>query len=468
VKASGWQSRIITLSLVAGSLVCAAAAILGVRSGVPWHDPWLFPMLVVLPGMTSIGLALTLLASPDVRANVSMLCFAVIFAIYVLEAALHWIPQPAAETQAAPVPGEQAASFDTRSRFEVVMDLRAAGTPAYPSVGARGLRMLDSERRTGILLHGRTILPLAQLTGRTIVDCKESGQFSIFHTDERGFNNPSGLWKQPVAVAAVGDSYIQGSCVGPGETLVADIRRRVPNTVGMGLGDTGPLTMLGMIKEYLPDVRPADVFFFYYEGNDLRNLNTELDVEELRRYLQPGYTQGLLQVQSAIDSAVAHHVDQLLQNPPSEEEEESAPVERSPLAAIRQWMKLNRLRNVLALADVRRRTIRCCNINAFEAVLAEARRTVESWGGRLHFVYLPAAGRYAQPMSRLLDDGLRYRGHVLRAASRVGLPIVDVDAAFRATGNPRSLSFNPRSHFNPAGYRVAADAVLAHLDRVHP
>jgi hypothetical protein len=66
-------------------------------------------------------------------------------------------------------------------------------------------------------------------------------------------------------------------------------------------------------------------------------------------------------------------------------------------------------------------------------------------------------------MSAVLDETLRARGRVLRIAHRVGLPVVDVHAAFQEAGDPRSFFVDARSHYNARGYGVAAEAVVRHL-----
>jgi len=460
------RDRAIRITFVAASLVCVGAAFRALAIGVTWHDPWLFPMLVVLPAVAAAGFALSLLLSQEARTNVALLVVAIVLSLYALDAALALLPARPGPTweQTGQAQGRP---FDPRSRFEVVEDLRTAGTQAYPSFGARGLRMIRGRQGGTITIDGRTVAPLAQLRNRVIVDCNESGQFSVFRTDERGYNNPSGSWSRGVDLAAVGDSYIQGSCVDPAENLVANLRRAVPRSVGLGLADSGPLVMLGMIKEYLAAVQPPNVLWFYYEGNDLRNLVAELQVEALRTYLEPGGTQSLAQSQDEIDGVLAEYVEKVL-DAPAEDAEPPVPGRPGTRAAIRRWATLHRMRNGLALANVSQRLARCCETVMLESVLKEAKRTVESWGGRLHFVYLPASGRYAHPLSAVLDDDLRFRGRVLRIVRSIGLPIIDVDSAFRETGDPESLYFNARSHFNPTGYRVAATAVLRSLDVAVP
>jgi hypothetical protein len=455
------RNRLVRVAFVLAALLCAAAATQALRMGVPWDDPWLFPVLVAIPAVAAILFALALRLPAALRVNVAMLMLATAVGLYALETVFALLPAPP-PTPVLPPVGANGQARDTRSRLDVVADLRAAGTDAWPSFGARGLRMLDTQGARTFTINGERIAPLAQLARRTIVDCNEGGQYAVFQTDERGFNNPAGAWNGPITVAAVGDSYIQGSCVGPDETLVANLRRKVPGTVGLGLGDTGPLTMLGMIKEYLADVKPRDVFWFFYEGNDLRNLDSELPVAELRRYLEPGATQRLRERQAEIEAVLQQAALDLINGP---REAETEPAEPPSLRSrARAWLTLQRLRSVLALTDVRARTQRYHDRKLLNDALAEARRTVESWGGRLHFVYLPAAGRYYRPFSALLDDDLRHRGRVLRDVRRLGLPIIDVHAAFGEHGDPRRLSFDFRSHYNPDGYRVAADAVLRYLE----
>lgn len=452
-------NRIVSIVLAAGAVLFAVVAFRAAGVGIPVHDPWLFPMLVVLPALMSVALAASLLGSPGLRANIVLLGVSLVAGLYVLETALAWAPQPG-DPPPADQTGLDGRPFDTRSRLKVVADMRAEGTDALPAIGARSLRS-SPPLGPGITLMGRPIAPFAHVSNRLIVDCNESGQFAMFNSDERGYNNPYGSWQQPIEVAAVGDSYIQGACVGPEENLVAGLRRGVAGTVGLGMADTGPLVMLGMIKEYLSDVRPREVFWFYYEGNDLRNLRAELASQELRQYLQARGTQDLLANQADIERVVASFLVDLVERTP-----EIVPPQRddpSTAAIVRRWIRLTGVRTALGLADVSSRLQQCCDLEIFTSVLEEADRTVRGWGGRLHFVYLPAAGRYVHPLSALLDDDLRQRRVVLRAARRVGLPIVDVHAAFRATGTPKDLIYNARSHFNPAGYGVAAQAVLRHL-----
>ena len=123
-----------------------------------------------------------------------------------------------------------------------------------------------------------------------------------FQSDEHGFRNPPGLWRPgPLDIAAVGDSYTEGECVPPGKEFVALIREQYSRTLNLGMRGSGPLLELGQIKEYLPVLTPKIVLWFYYEGNDLIDLNIEKRSKLLRRYLENGFTQNLVGRQADID-----------------------------------------------------------------------------------------------------------------------------------------------------------------------
>ncbi|APR88151.1 hypothetical protein A7982_13500 [Minicystis rosea] len=63
-----------------------------------------------------------------------------------------------------------------------------------------------------------------------------------------------------------------------------------------------------MLRELGPVLRPKVVVLFFYEGNDLRDLNRE-KASSLARYLDPAYTQDLFARREAIDRALAAYGD---------------------------------------------------------------------------------------------------------------------------------------------------------------
>ena len=99
----------------------------------------------------------------------------------------------------------------------------------------------------------------------------------------------------------------------------------------------------------------------------------------------------------------------------------------------------------------------------FGAVLERARATVTAWGGTLRFVYLPA-DRPRWHVARAAEAGTAVRARTLSLVRALGIPVIDVQAAFEAQPDSDGLFACPDCHYTVAGYGVAADAILAGLD----
>ena len=77
---------------------------------------------------------------------------------------------------------------------------------------------------------------------------------------------------------------MHGYCVPPEKSFVALIRQRHPATLNLGVAGDGPLLMLATLQEHLTALRPRTVLWFYFEGNDLLDLQTERQSAVLRSY----------------------------------------------------------------------------------------------------------------------------------------------------------------------------------------
>jgi hypothetical protein len=361
----------------------------------------------------------------------------------------------------------QALRDDTPNRYaeklKTIEALRQAGISAYGGVEpVRFVWARDPASPASLTLGGRETLPLAGIAGRTTVDCRESPglPWLIYEADEHGFRNPPGLWgPAPIELAAVGDSFTAGSCVPPDENLFARLRQTHPGALNLGMPGSGPLLMLATLREYLPALRPGLVLWCHYGGNDLRDLRRERGHAILERYLENGFRQGLAEQQAPLDAAL--------------DEYDRAWLSKSVARLARRRIKPS---DVLTLRSTRARLGLAFpepdafappeeDVRLLETVLAKARATVESWQGRLYFVYLPPAD---EPPQRLGGHALARiefatRRRVLALARALGLPVIDVTEAFAAHPEPDSLFACPGCHYSEAGYRLAADAVRAGL-----
>jgi len=447
------------------AIVCGLTAFRAFRMGVPVNDAWLFPTVVLIPALLALGFGLSFLATPATRLNIVLLAASVSAGLYGVEAVLQ-VVQPARPLSREEVALKAGRPWDTRDKADVALDLRTKGiTDAGMILPATALRASSDRGGANVHVGGRFIVPLANLANRTLVNCNESGTYAIFDSDEHGFNNPRGIWSEPIDVVIIGDSFVVGSCVDPGDNTVSLVRQHGVRVAGAAVVGFGPLSELGILKEYVAPVKPRDVLWFYYEWNDLHEMNGELRVPELAHYLEPDYSQGLLEKQAAIDAQLAAFIDRQLEAHAARPPRPATPQDesRSAREVLAEWVRLFRLRHTLGLAEISDRVGNCCDIDAFRKVLTEADRTVGTWGGRLHLVYLPAAVRYYSPPSAVINDAMRQRRRIIGIAQDLAIPVIDMDSAFHEHGDATAMYHDFRSHFSAEGYRVIAEAVVRHM-----
>ncbi len=344
------------------------------------------------------------------------------------------------------------------NRATAVSGLRAKGIRAYPFLPPKEFDYGDSPI-AGVRRHERfPIVPLGGISRAVTLLCNESGTDVIYESDERGFNNPPGIWSDSIDVALVGDSFVHGECVAPGRQLAALIRRAIPRTLNVGVAGAGPLSELAAIREYVREKRPHTVVWFFYEGNDMEDLAAEA-LAPMARYEDSTFTQGLSARGREIDSALARYGDSVIA---------AGPRRFTTQEKLRRVLLLRGLRTALSLDASERPATPRHDYDRLTSILRMAKGEVESWGGRLHFVYLPERRRYDRRMATSLGeehDPAAVHREVMRRVRAANIPVTDVAAVFSGHADPLSFWIWRRSHYSEDGYRIVADAVVADIQR---
>jgi hypothetical protein len=358
---------------------------------------------------------------------------------------------------------------DIRTPQQVIADFRNDGVDAVPIVTATNHLLAsqpDGSVRSIINVDGREVIPLGSVASRVTLLCNENGLWVHYPSDSRGFNNPDKVWQAVhVDVAALGDSFTQGYCVSGGKSFVDLIRQNDDATVNLGMAGDGPLMMLATLKEYLPRLSPNVVLWFYYEGNDLTDLQTERRSAVLRNYLKPEFSQRDLARQTDIDRAILAEMPRLSAIDEKNVRRSTSTWNRVIYSVI-AFVKLTALRARLTLDDEDPSSIALAadfeqpNMAAFREILSLAKSRVEGWNGQLLFVYLPEWARY----TRYSSWGKAKRGEVLELVRSLGISIIDIDPVFQAHGDPLSLfPFRGYGHYTEAGHRLVAEEVLRRI-----
>jgi hypothetical protein len=341
--------------------------------------------------------------------------------------------------------------FDGRMKSDVVADLRAKGEDALPGISREWPRQPYIRQQ---LPDG--LFPLSHASNADVVECNESGQYLVYHTDELGFNNPPGLvLGGKVDVAAVGASFTLGHCVPNGAGVVARLRQSYPQLADFGMAGSGTLSMLATFREYVEPLKPRMVLWVMHPLTaDLRD---EMADPVLSRYLEPDFTQHLLERRAEIDQMwrslaipVQYEFDYRIRVT-------ARTLLRQKYSGI---LSLSALRWRLHLNEMLEKPAPAPSLEPFKRAISLAQQTTRSWGGRFVVVIMPL---YAEVIAHEMAEPLRH-DRLASMMRDMGIEVIDTVPTFLAAPDPLSLYVMRRNnHPTPAGHQVLAQYVLDQL-----
>jgi hypothetical protein len=368
-------------------------------------------------------------------------------------------------------------SFDTRSKFQVVSDLRNNGIDAVPTVTGKTLLLekdappIDFLKQMGAPVESdstaqsRPLLPIGGISNKVTVFCNESGKHTIYKSDIYGFRNPEGVWNSDrVQIATLGDSFTLGGCVGTEESFVGLIRERYPATLNLGTAGQGPLLMLAALREYAYIKRPKALLWFFYE-DDYEDLKFEIKSPLLLNYLDNGFRQNLLTRQPEIDKILSEYVEREMATEKAKAHVKETLIDPKHVSTIATLPTLRqKLGLVLGNESMEASPLNEPGTALFTKVLFQANKAVEAQAGRLYFVYLPGWTRYGKPHLEFPQ-----RDRILAAVRSLEIPVIDMHRTFNRSGNPLDFfTFRRMGHYNSTGHKLVAEEVLSSVTLTNP
>jgi hypothetical protein len=328
--------------------------------------------------------------------------------------------------------------FDGRTKLQVILDAKKNNIDLYPNFrpqGYPGFVSLNNEIT-------KSFYPLSSISNSFTINGNENGQWSIIETDRFGFNNPDKVWDDlNIEVAMIGDSFLYGHGLNKGEDIASYFRENFKKkTINISATGNGPLIEYCSFREYLKDLKPKIVFWFYTEMNDLSDLEIELENNLLNNYLKNNqFSQKLTLNQNKTDKILK----QIAQKEINSEK--------------KGWIKLRNIRHILnnsflnfnfnKLSKKTNKETGFIN-NKFFEIISKINNEVSDYGGKFYFVYLPTFERYTQTE---VDDGLFLnKNTIISKLKKSGINIIDIhDELFSFSKNPKEFFvFEMNSHFN--------------------
>lgn len=408
-------------------------------------------IIFFLLGVVLLGLGLWKLSN-ELKLNLSILFITGAICVFVLEASLQYYSEISKQSILKKMGDQVGVPYDTRTKMELLEDMKDDGIDVYPNFYPHML--LESN---GLSTPNGKIFPLGGIPRTTAVGFNESGYYSVYQTDEHGFNNPKGLYEiNKVDILIAGDSFTEGDSVRSDENISAFLRESGFNVINIGKGNNGPLLELASLKEYAEPLKPKIVLWTYYI-NDSENLFIEMQSPFLQNYLNDNeFSQNLFSRQEEIRSSLVDYVQSELE------------IERWINHRIFKILKLHDLRLIMNLmpsskpepyliSESKENILTIQNI--FKDILQKSKQIVSDGGMKMYFIYLPSFDRYSTGVEH------KNREFVLDTVNKLDIPIIDIhNEVFVSHKDPLSLfPFRISNHYNAKGYRLVAEAINKRL-----
>jgi hypothetical protein len=325
---------------------------------------------------------------------------------------------------------------------------QASEESSYPPMCGKYVDVMeeDGSIRSVLSWRGKELQPVGGISFNPIIKGRYNPLGKDLYSDRYGFENPPGQWLQDgIQILAVGDSFARGAQVEYGKGFVDLIREELGPTVNLGCSWNGPLFELASLVEYGPMVRSKFVAWFFYEGNDLNDLELARHSPLLMRYLQDGFEQSLPQKQPIIDRLLKDYVDARMNRSQTSSEQDAVPLSYVVYGNRAEKTSINWGR-VLALGNLRRNLRKRWGRNygryrytfdLLHEILARAASVVEGWDGRFIFVYLPGKHRFRNSIANIEADA--YRQETLAVVKSLDIPVIDLTQVFDHHEMPMSL-----------------------------
>jgi hypothetical protein len=342
--------------------------------------------------------------------------------------------------------------FDTRTYSEVVAQLRDRGIDALPGISRAWPRRSSVQER---LPSG--FFPLSHASLASVVECNESGEYLVYQTDEFGLNNPRGLLASGrISIATVGESHALGHCVPASHSVVGLLRRVYPRTANFAMAGGSTLSTLASFREYVEPLQPPLVLWFV-NPHDLL-VEDEFKDPVLVRYLDPGFSQRLLERQAEVDRllrSLAIGVQAELDRESRLATDRANDFSRILLLSrLREQQYIHLWRSAKGASDPA----------LFLRALTLAKETARQWGGSLVLVISPS---YAEVVGKQMSIARKQDMKDALAARQI--PVVDGAALFLGQPDPAGL-FRMRiaNHPTPEGNALLVNHLVQELARRFP
>ncbi len=334
---------------------------------------------------------------------------------------------------------ENGKKYESRSKIVVFNELKKKNPKLTSTLVPKHFAISSKQK----------VIPLGGLSKSKTLHCNENGYFSIFESDRYGFNNPDNEWdNEEIEFFLVGDSFTIGECVNRPYDFGSVLRKLSKKSVlNLGYSSNGPMLQFAALKEYL-DENVNNILWFYFEDNDLQDLNDTMNSKILNSYLDnKEFSQSLRSKQKEIDIIVDKTVKEHLKYFQSREEKKKK-------NQILRFIRLDKTKDKLKVLLNNNNKKEKFNEEVFlkfKKILEHSKILAEKNNTELYFIYLPSYQRFSKFG---FDGDLNQRDELISMVKSLDIKIIDVftEIEKKEIDYKSLFPFGSYGHYNIKGY----------------
>ena len=313
------------------------------------------------------------------------------------------------------------------------------------------------------------LVPFRGPFNSNVLGSNEDGVREIMFNDKFGFKNKNTVYQDKIDLMIIGDSFTEGVPFG-NDIHVANLINNKSNfnALNYGVSGTGPLMSLAIIKEYGKHFYPKDVFYLFYEGNDLTDMMHEKESFLINYLENDNFNQNLIENSHHLDDffqeyekifyQIINYREKNLPNNNIEVKKNSKKFKEK----IKDFLEINNLKELLLVGSVFQRTE--IDYDMFRNILDKMQTETKSWGGNLNFVYLPSWIRYNNKISLA---NFKHQKKVEKIVLDLNINYIDIVEKFKNNkmNSVNSFHLGIYGHYKKKGYELVANEILNQIKK---
>ena len=313
------------------------------------------------------------------------------------------------------------------------------------------------------------LIPFRGPINKLTISCAEDLQYRLIKNDKFGFKNPNHIYEKNIDLAILGDSYAEGLCMDESNDTPGHLRKIGINAINLGVTGSGPLVTLAVFREYVEIFKPKYVLYFYFEGNDIKDLEWEKNNTDLTNYLNSEYKQNHYYRKNEIIEFLNFSEKEILLSLENYDEvsiineKENNNFKKEFSSHLKDILELSLLKDTIRNL-INLQTEEVFDEKLFFSILENMNQKAQGWESNFIFVYVPSWSRY---FTKFNENKILFsqKKLIIQELKKRNIDFIDLESFFSKEKNKEIYyPLGYLGHFNSKGYEVIAEKIKGKID----